>query len=290
MVVLGLLAMLVITGAHGWGRDGHEITAAIAESLLNDVARRATADLLSVDGGHLADVADWADQVKRRHGWQWSSALHYANTRSWECGYTPVVDCPQHRCIAGAVHNYTARLLYPTEFPGNDPYVALKFLVHFVGDISQPLHVSFKADEGGNLEHGHFCRRRASLHEIWDDEIIKRRVRSAPFDGSRQAYVSYLIAQMGVSWTKETMDSWIACADAEDCAHKWAADSALIACKDAYTDTDGSHIANGFDLCDAYYARAAPIVDMQLVKGGVRLAHLLNNIWRGPTYPIVMTR
>lgn len=188
------------------------------------------------------------------------------------------------------MHNYTARLLYPTEFPGNDPYVALKFLVHFVGDISQPLHVSFKADEGGNLEHGHFCRRRASLHEIWDDEIIKRRVRSAPFDGSRQAYVSYLIAQMGVSWTKETMDSWIDCADAEDCAHKWAADSALIACKDAYTDTDGSHIANGFDLCDAYYARAAPIVDMQLVKGGVRLAHLLNNIWRGPTYPIVMTR
>ena len=73
--------------------------------------------------------------------------LHYIDTPDWACDYVKSRDCANSMCVAGAITNYTNRLLSSTvDYTARNE--ALRFLTHFVGDIHQPLHVAFSGDEG----------------------------------------------------------------------------------------------------------------------------------------------
>lgn len=133
--------------------SGHKIAAAIAMKYLTANAASNLSVILANDGGgDLTQVATWADDVRSDPAYHWSAPLHYIDTPDWACAYT-ATDCPNQMCVAGAIANYSTRVLSNDNSAADE---AAKFLTHFLGDIHQPLHVAFSTDRGGNLLKGYF--------------------------------------------------------------------------------------------------------------------------------------
>jgi len=265
-----------------WGQAGHALVASIAQTLLNTTASSSVLTLLPDVNGSMAAVASWADQIRKTY--PWSSPLHYINTPDWACDYSYNRDCQDKGemgiCVDGAIQNYTVRLLDPS-LPFDQLNEALKFLIHFIGDIHQPLHVGFTTDEGGNTFEGKFNDKKANLHEVWDTLIITERMNN-DFQGNATLYLNYLLEQIQGAWSNDAF-GWTQCISPtpyNDCAVDWASESIVAACDYSYVEADGkTHIKTGFDLGDPYYSRNMPIIEMQLAKGGVRLANVLNAIF-----------
>ena len=98
-----------------------------------------------LNGQSLADVANWADQVKSNPAYSWSYGYHFVDTPDWACNFDYSRDCADDSCVVGAIANYTKRL---QSYTGSEQEVALKFVIHFVGDVHQPLHCGFTSDKG----------------------------------------------------------------------------------------------------------------------------------------------
>jgi hypothetical protein len=141
----------------GWGPIGHSLVARLAQSQLNSPTNDWINNYIPWDlSDDLSAIASWPDIILYVNtnpldytSWQWSRELHFINIPDWICEYNPTRDCLNNRCIEGALKNYSQRLI-----DNNSDYVqqqeALFFLVHFLGDIHQPLHSGFKGDFGGN--------------------------------------------------------------------------------------------------------------------------------------------
>lgn len=140
----------------GWGPVGHSTVVRLAQSQLTNATTDWIRDLLPRDSnGNLSAFGSWADSIlypdtnpNGFQNWQWSRVLHYLNVPDWNCEYQPARDCVNDMCIAGAIQNYTKRL--ETESDETQLQEALFFLIHFVGDIHQPMHSGFRGDRGGN--------------------------------------------------------------------------------------------------------------------------------------------
>jgi hypothetical protein len=264
-----------------WGVTGHALIASIAQTLLSTESTQKALTLLPANQGQLSQIASWADQIKDESQWSWSAPLHYINTPNWECAYNPLTDCPNQVCVAGAIFNYTNQLANPGSATFNATQDALKFVVHFVGDIHQPLHVAFASDRGGNTIDGTYFNSKDDLHEIWDTYLINTRM-SQDFSGSQSEYLKYLITAMNTTYQADS-EVWSVCNNTKTspyaCPDEWASETADKACLFAYTDQNGNHIQNGFSLGQAYFDFAQNTLDQQLIKGGIRLARTLNNIW-----------
>jgi len=268
----------------GWGRDGHDITAAIAQQLLTDSASQECATLLPSNNGQLIQIANWADEVKSKPAYKWSAPLHFINTPDWNCTYIRSRDCilngVKNFCVDGAIQNYTKRVV-DSSIGLAQQAEALKFLVHFVGDIHQPLHVAFTSDKGGNTITGTFEGASTNLHSVWDTAIIVKRM-TDDFGGSQTAFMDYIYSQITGPWSGQA-EQWVKCADSNPigaCSDEWAVESIEDACAYSYVEADGkTHIESGFDLEDPYYARNMPIIEMQLAKAGVRMAHVVNSLF-----------
>ena len=225
----------------------------------------------------MSRAADWADQVKRRPEYAWSSTLHFADSEAWKCSWD-LSECPKKdRCVVGAIANYSERLVHFTDHDVQEE--ALKFLIHFVGDVHQPLHTGFKEDRGGNDIKGLFFGHHDNLHAIWDTYVIKRRIHN-DFKAESD-YASWLISQVEGKY-KDKVDDWASCVT-YNCLPSWASESVLLACKFAYSEANGAHISNGFDLSSEYFERTVPIIEEQMVKAGVRLGALLNTLIQAQT-------
>jgi hypothetical protein len=257
----------------------------IGQNFIQSAAIQQINILLANVSGEMNQVSSWADDILDEPQWAWSAPLHYINCPSWQCSYIPTQDCGTDEnglCVANAVSNYSTQLDTPT-LSHTRLEEAVRFVIHFHGDIHQPLHVGFGVDAGGNTIYGTYFGESTKLHEIWDSGIIGGRIQYA-FGGSVVTYVNYIIAQINGPWS-EMAKEWATCnsTETEDqsltCPNGWANESADLACKYAYTDQNGDIIQNNFDLGDAYYEFVKDIVDQQLAKGGVRLAATLNKIW-----------
>jgi len=268
-----LLSCLCVAHVLAWGPVGHEVVASIAQDLLSsDVASQVNNIL---NGDSLSDVANWADQVKGQKAYSWSAILHYVDTDDWACNYKKSRDCGDDNCVTGAIANYTDRLT-DSSLPDKQITEALKFLVHFTGDIHQPLHVGFKGDEGGNTIRGTFEGSSDSLHYVWDTDMIEKHLND-DFNNDQDQYVQYLQQQLSSAFSGN-VSTWQYCPDSSgSCPDTWASDTVQYTCTQAYVDQNGQKIPNGFTLGDDYYNFNVDVVDFQLIKGGVRLANLLNN-------------
>jgi len=138
-----------------WGCDGHRMTAAIAEKLLTTAATKQVQEILAYDKTtSMNEVACWPDEIRMEAAYRWSDSLHFVDIPDGVCSFKYARDCKDDtqeigRCAVGAIYNYTQRVQVTTGFQRAE---ALKFLVHFVGDIHQPLHVAFTNDKGGNMQ------------------------------------------------------------------------------------------------------------------------------------------
>ncbi|KAK4052763.1 hypothetical protein OIV83_002050 [Microbotryomycetes sp. JL201] len=162
------------TIANAWGAAGHEAVATIAQIHLKPATRQALQSLLPYSNGYMPPIASWADRIRGVPMFHFASELHYTS---------PLDDYPPDECHFGdkgfktdhdllhAVTNYTSRLL-----DNPDDYVAVKFLVHFIGDLHQPLHLTNR-DRGGNSFMIKFEGRSMNLHGLWDNQLIAKSLR-----------------------------------------------------------------------------------------------------------------
>lgn len=265
---------------HGWGKEGHYITCAIAESLFSEATTEAVKELLpDYAGGQLAPMCGWPDTVRRTKQFYWSGGLHFINTPDFQCNYNHKRDCHDSRghedmCVAGGINNFTAQLqTYGTDNQSqNNLTVALLFLAHLVGDIHQPLHVGYEGDEGGNSIELRWYRRKANLHHVWDSSIIDT-AKDRYYDSDLDTMVESLTTNLTENWA--VASKWELCHSGEiACPDAYARESIKVACRWAYKDA-----AQGAVLTDDYFLSRLPIVEQQLSEGGVRLAAILNRIF-----------
>ena len=243
--------------ALAWGAAGHRVVALIAERHLTATAAATVNRLLATDGAtSMAEVASWADEWRATH--RQTGAWHYVDIPADAPGYDVERDCPRNQCVVAKIGRYW-RILRDGSRSDADREEALKFLVHFVGDVHQPLHAADRHDRGGNEVRVIYAGRDVNLHHLWDTELVEAAEAQA---GGQAALVETLDQGSPDTPPRAAPDpvAWANAAHAEAVA---VAYGALPADPTA-------------DLSGAYAAQAVPVVDAQLRAAGLRLAAALN--------------
>jgi hypothetical protein len=209
-----LAALVLLVGSpiesFAWGYTGHRIIAEVAEQFLESAAARQVRDLLAIDNvTALAEVSTWADQIRvqRPETVPW----HYVNipvhaSAAEPSGYDATRDCPNNVCIVAKIEQFE-RVLADQQASERQRLEALKYLVHFIGDVHQLLHASNNHDRGGNDVPGTFMGRQTNLHAVWDTGTIEQAVK-----GDERGYAMRLtrnVAQPELSqWSQGDTISW----------------------------------------------------------------------------------
>lgn len=173
-MLLGLMLAGAAAKAYAWGRDGHRIVGELAQAKLNARASAAVAELLQGEPDPtLAGVSIWADEVRDSvPEYRWTVPLHWVNFTPGDCHYDGDRLCSEGLCVVAAIQRFSQELVDP-ELPRERRRDALKFIVHFVGDVHQPLHAGFAADRGGNDFQISIRREGWNLHSVWDSLLIE---------------------------------------------------------------------------------------------------------------------
>lgn len=151
-LLASVLLLAVALPAGAWGSLGHRLVGELAQRQLKPATAAEVRRLLAGEPDpSLAGVATWADDVRSSSPelFKRTSRWHYVNHASGSCDYAPPRDCPGGNCVIGAVEKQRA-VLADRRQSREARRDALKFLVHFVGDMHQPLHASNRDDAGGN--------------------------------------------------------------------------------------------------------------------------------------------
>ena len=185
-LLFAVLAVFPASRALAWGVEGHRIVGLLAESELTPAARAEVQRLLAGEADPtLAGVAAWADEVRDEPRWRHTSRWHWVNLpRTNPCTFDAARDCRNGDCVVGAIERQLA-LLADRRKSDRVRREALKFVVHFVGDVHQPFHAGFGFDRGGNDTQLRFDRQGWNLHSLWDGPMV-RQVGLSPTDYARQ--------------------------------------------------------------------------------------------------------
>jgi hypothetical protein len=258
---------------NAWTDYGHQMTADIAQHYLSSKAKFEISKILTETNGKMAPVSTWADTIKKNPKYSFSSVLHYSNTPG-TCEHDMKRDCPTLNCVVGAVSNYTNLLIQRNQHNPADVKDFLKFLIHFIGDISCPMHIGWAKDRGGNDIKVKFFGQSASLHFVWDHLIILKHMNDN-FKGKQELLLNSLLDKLKGEM-KGKIKEWTSCREAGQviCPNEWATETAQVSCDPGY-----KNVKNGDNLEHEYYTKSVPHVETQIMKGGIRLAHTLNWIF-----------
>jgi hypothetical protein len=256
-VALALTALLALPSpALAWGRNGHRSSARLAESRLTPEARAAVRALLD-EGESLADASTWADEHSREI--PGSGAWHYVNVP---------IDAPRYEgrycrddCVVSRLAEFR-RILADPGAPKARRRMALRYVVHLVQDLHQPLHVGDRRDRGGNATQVSLFRDEGTnLHQVWDSGLLRngyrneRALADALFDLARKPEAR--------DWTGGAAEDW--------------ADESLAAARRAYrAPGSGEPIRAGARLGREYQDANLPVAVERLTKAGLRLSEVLN--------------
>ncbi|MDQ1559814.1 MAG: nuclease [Pyrinomonadaceae bacterium] len=283
-LALSLIVLLPARTSHAWGPSGHRIVAIVARHHLDNGVKLKVAGLLG--GDSLEDVANWADDERERR--PETSEWHFVNfprrvgsPPRLPAGFVRSRDCVDRNgepgCVVTAIEKYKA-ILGDTTKSNADRLEALKFIVHFVGDMHQPMHCSFADDRGGNNIKLLWFNRQSNLHRIWDSGIIGRaNLSEEEFADELEAVLEDQSGdeEFAVAAWKANLQSKINTLQSGT-LDQWATDAFKIAVKDGYDNVPKT----GARLGATYYSKNWQIVDDQLTKGGLRLAKILNDTLR----------
>ncbi|MBC8107704.1 MAG: S1/P1 nuclease [Anaerolineae bacterium] len=265
---LTLVVFLIPTHLFAWGREGHAIVAQIAESRLTPKAKAAAEELLA-KGSTMSSVSAWADSIRKDR--EETSTWHYVNIPYEMKAYDAARDGKNGNNVIDKIVDF-ANVLNDRTRPATEREEALKFLIHFVGDLHQPLHSTDRNDDkGGNFRLVFFldAPEALSLHKVWDSNILKHMMGS----GEEKLSIKEYAEKIAASITEQQSKEWTR---AEPVG--WANESHQIAVNVVYAGVaaDGPPVK----LDEAYVQRAEPVVELQLARAGVRLAEVLNRIFR----------
>ncbi len=248
-----LMGMLLASPAPtlAWGTQGHRLVAMAAQAQLTPAARTQVEQLLQLDdGASLSSVSTWADEARSPVTAKW----HYVNLpQGSSCHYEAKRDCPDGQCIVEAIRRQT-RKLANKQMDAEQRLKALKYIVHLVADVHQPLHAGFAFDRGGNLYQVRAFGHGTNLHAVWDTGLIQA------WPGGEAA----LATQVHTAMAK---------VPAASTPQAWAEESCRIASSADFYPKDHK-------LPDAYADRMSPVVVQRLAAAAVRLAATLNEALR----------
>jgi len=257
------LTLLTPSTLVGWGHEGHEIVASLAQTRLTENAKNGIRSLIG--DASLASIANWADEVRpdRDETYNW----HFVDIPKDASGFSDERDCflPNSRhkgaatdhqnCVVDRIELFK-KILSDTNASRDDRIEALKFLVHFVGDVHQPMHAIGEAAGGNGIAVTEFgstqCGRRpCNLHGAWDTGLIEH---TGMAGDAYTDHLEKLISDEHLTATGSPED--------------WANESHEYA-KSAW-------VADGAQIDEVYYRKEIKVVDQRLALAGLRLAAVLN--------------
>ena len=256
--MLAFLVLLAAAPAQAWGPQGHEIIALIALKELTPPARGQVTRLLGGPAMMVHD-ANWADEIRDQR--RDTAAWHYVDIPLEASGYDARRDCRGQDCVVAQIEK-DLRVLSNHRAGEAARAEALRFLIHFVADVHQPLHAEDHDDKGGNQVRVTIGRYRANLHRVWDSEVVDAL-------GADPAIEANVLAR---SITPAQRKSWASGAPAQ-----WANEAHAIARDQIYPPLAGRREVR---LPRDYAFRQAPVTRLLLAKAGVRLAFVLNNAFK----------
>jgi hypothetical protein len=306
LVLLLLLALsLDSSPLFAWGCKGHQTVALLARKHLTPEARQFALALLAQvpidpqlkrhcgDGVDdlLADASTWPDDVRadRKNGhWHYIDIPRAAARQPLE-GF-----CPPESCVTQAIVDQMAILKNKSADPRRRAE-ALRYIIHFVGDLHMPLHASTNNDEGGNCTPVRFFRRRPrarnnsyepNLHFLWDTAILERDMRSAePAEYAELLDQTFSTEEAAWQGAGIHIDDWAW--ESHDLAESVVYSRLLPPAPTevpapVHSCTDANHIGErmlrmNFFAGQAYQDLAAPLVQKRIAQAGIRLALLLND-------------
>lgn len=241
--------ILLTQNAFGWGATGHRVVGQVAEEHLDRKTRKAIEKILGHES--LAIASTWADEIKSDRQYNYAKPWHYINVpegESFDEADRSETD------ILKAIKEMSEQLTDP-ESSMEEKRFALRFLVHLIGDLHQPLHAGHRKDLGGNRVDMEWFDQETNLHSVWDSKMI---------DFTKLSYTE--LAESIDRADKTQVRQWQN-SDVND----WLKE-ALVMREEIYNSADEDLYA--YRYAYLYY----PVVEDQLEKAGVRLAGLLNEL------------
>jgi nuclease S1 len=274
-----LMCCVLVRPAFAWAELGHRLVGELAQPLLTPEASREVESLLRDEpDSTLASIAYWADALRSSDPdrFKATASWHYVGVQSEDCRYQAERDCPDGGCVVEAIRAQIRILAEPKQGPPARRD-ALKFLVHLVGDVHQPLHASNRPDKGGNgfqvslrtpIPPEAYARDQyrdgtmgTNLHAVWDYYLF------ASAETSLKTYAEKLPVQPPAPAPALQADPG-----------QWAGESCrLIAELDLYP---GTH-----RMDHGYLDAMRPLAEKRVVIAAQRLAQLLNDLFSSDRQP-----
>ncbi|KAK8127586.1 hypothetical protein PG984_008694 [Apiospora sp. TS-2023a] len=272
--------LLLPSAVQAWGAMGHETVAYVATDFVAaDTRTYFQALLADTSADYLASVAAWADPFGHTEAGKFSSGFHYIDVQDSppsSCGVDLARDCGEGGCIVTAIANYTNRLL-DVDLKSSERQIAAKMVIHFLGDIGQPLH-NENLEKGGNGIPVDYSGEETNLHHVWDSEIPES-VSGGSSLGSARSWATSLATAIKSGIYKSQAADWVndlSLTDAQNTTLGWATESNAYVCSTVLEG--GVSTVEDQDLSGDYTTTAQPIVSLQIAKQGYRLAKWLDAI------------
>lgn len=244
------LAALLPCFALAWGPTGHRVVGAIAEHHLSRKARKAVKRILGAES--LAIASTWMDEVRSDSAYDHTHDWHWVTIPDGQT-YALSEKNPKGDVVEAIDRMRT--LLRSDTVPLERERVALRFLVHLVGDLHQPLHVGRGDDKGGNDFQVQWFKKGSNLHRVWDSEMI---------DDTKLSYTE--LAESLIRPDATVMKQWQSAT-----VREWAMESMSYR-PQVYSIGNGTL---GFQYSYKYLS----IVRLRILQSGIRLAAVLNQIY-----------
>jgi len=241
-----------------WGVTGHRTIGRIAANHLSPQATAAVRELLGNET--LAEASTWADEVRNQPDYKHTGSWHYINLPLGlsEPDFEKTVKGMTQENVYSALLQQE-QVLGSTASSKGQKIEALKFIVHFIGDLHQPMHVSREEDKGGNTIQVNYAGAGTNLHALWDSKLLDH----LGLDDQQLASTrDHAGAAQVAAWQSDPLIKWI-----------W--ESYEISSK-LYAEVDAM---NGRSIDDTYYQAHIQIVEQRIEMAGVRLAGVLNRIF-----------
>ena len=246
LVIYTLLSSFVL----GWGKTGHRIVGKVAETYLTKNAKTQIKKLM---GHHdLSRMSNWADEIKSDPSWKIANDWHWCTIPDGE-----VYEKDKHSGKAVEKVNEFISVLKNKKSKKEDRQIALKFLIHLIGDLHQPMHVGNGIDRGGNDIKLKWFNTPTNLHRIWDSDLINLQ------ELSYSEYSDYLMLNENRGKIR-----------------RWQGDDVLIYIHESRDMRTQCYDFSGENLKWEYFYKHKELLEKRLLQGGVRLSGELNRIFK----------
>lgn len=251
-VVAAVMCVLALN-ALAWSQKGHDVTCHIAERHLTPAAAAAVDSIL--EGRSLVYWGNWLDNASHTPEYAYTRTWHYNNVDAGE-KYETRKPAPDGDAITAL--RYTIGVLADSTSSMSERVPALKMLIHILGDIHQPLHMGHASDYGGNTVKLKFFGRDTNLHSLWDNAL--------PESAHKWSYTEWCDQ---IDRASDVERRLLVSGNIDD----WARQSVELAARVYDFFPSGKSVSYN-DV--AYWA---PVIEEQFLKGGLRLAHVLNSVF-----------